>query len=140
MLPEEIVASANCAIPETFILLTGVAGRPGERALSSFRPPSPPSAGAETTPTVMTPSTSRPIRVAQTGMPRTKLTVPSIGSSTQRRGCRRRSPFPRPRTASPGPFLRSAVARMAASAARSASLTGVCPASSQRLRRVGGKH
>ena len=42
----------------------------------------------------MTPSTSRPISVAHTGTPRTKLAVPSIGSITQRRGTA--APHPRP--------------------------------------------
>ena len=45
------------------------------------------SAGAETTPTTGPWSTwVRAIRVAHTGMPRTKLEVPSIGSITQRHG------------------------------------------------------
>lgn len=40
------------------------------------------SAGALTTPTVGTPSSSNAIRVAQIGTPRTKFLVPSIGSTT----------------------------------------------------------
>ena len=39
-------------------------------------------AGALTTPTMGTPSSSNAINVAHTGTPRTKLLVPSIGSST----------------------------------------------------------
>ena len=50
--------------------------------------------GADTTPTFMTPSTSRPINVAHTGTPRTKLAVPSIGSSTQRREAAAGTPHP----------------------------------------------
>src|SRR5689334_11602403 len=40
-------------------------------------------AGALTTPTSGTPSTSSAISVAHTGTPRTKFLVPSIGSTTQ---------------------------------------------------------
>src|SRR5690625_6836491 len=38
--------------------------------------------GADTSPMTGWPSSTRPIRVAQTGTPRTKLRVPSIGSIT----------------------------------------------------------
>src|SRR5664280_2718686 len=44
------------------------------------------SAGAATRPRTGCPSSTRAIRVAQTGTPRMKLWVPSIGSMTQRRG------------------------------------------------------
>ena len=49
------------------------------------RPPAPVERGAETTPTTTSSSTISAIRVAQTGTPRTKFLVPSIGSITQRR-------------------------------------------------------
>ena len=45
-----------------------------------------PSAGADTTPTTASSPSSSAISVAQTGTPRTKFLVPSIGSITQRRG------------------------------------------------------
>src|SRR5699024_7403615 len=50
------------------------------------------SAGAETRPTFGTPSSSRLIRVAHTGTPRTKFFVPSIGSMTHWRPSKCASP------------------------------------------------
>ena len=44
-----------------------------------------PRAGADTQPATIWPSSSRAIRVAHTGTPRTKLEVPSMGSMIQRR-------------------------------------------------------
>ena len=55
------------------------------------------SAGAETRPTTGSSPSNSEISVAHTGTPRTKFLVPSIGSSTQRRGPwpgRRRTPRP----------------------------------------------
>src|SRR5215472_3680859 len=54
---------------------------PPRRAAHQRRP----SAGAVTTPTITSASSMSPIRVAQTGTPRTKFMVPSIGSITQHR-------------------------------------------------------
>src|SRR5918999_3464450 len=80
--------------------------------------------GAETTPTT-TPSYSiRAISVAQTGTPRTKFLVASIGSITQHRAPWPVLPYSSPSTASRG-RARLSVPRIDSSTARSASLTGV---------------
>src|SRR5580692_3518455 len=71
--------------PETWQLVALVRLRPVHapppRAAHQRRP----SAGADATPTVTSPSAIRLISVAQTGTPRTKFLVPSIGSITQQR-------------------------------------------------------
>ena len=59
-----------------------------------------PSAGAETTPTTISPSRSSAISVAQTGSPRAYCFVPSIGSSHQRTSASA-TPYSSPATASP---------------------------------------
>src|SRR5674476_1347933 len=86
MLEYDIEASPTCEIFETPILL----------ALDRLRPHHAPeplaahqrrlSAGAATRPRTGWPSSTRAISVAQTGTPRMKLWVQSIGSMTQRRG------------------------------------------------------
>ena len=83
-----------------------------------------PKAGALTTPTTGLSPIIKAISVAQTGTPRTKFLVPSIGSTTQRRGPQPVSPISSPCTASRG-RARLRVRRMACSAAVSASDTGV---------------
>ena len=65
-----------------------------------------------------------PIRVAHTGTPRTKLWVPSIGSTTQRRGPHPEVPSSSPSTASRG-RARPSVPRISSSHLRSASVTRV---------------
>ncbi len=82
----ESEASSSSATRDTWI----------RRALARLRPVQAPvpwaahhrrlSAGAETTPTTGTPLSTRAIRVAQTGTPRTKFFVPSIGSMIHCRG------------------------------------------------------
>jgi len=59
-----------------------------------------PKAGAETTPTTGTPLSTSAIRVAQTGTPRTKFFVPSIGSMIH---CR----LPRPVVPNSSPYTES---------------------------------
>src|SRR3954449_264738 len=83
-----------------------------------------PRAGAETTPTTGSRSSSSASSVAQTGTPRTKFFVPSIGSTTH---CREPCPVganSSPTTASRVRVRRNWV-RISSSAALSASLTGV---------------
>ena len=82
------------------------------------------SAGAETTPTTTSSSTIREIRLAQTGTPRTKFLVPSIGSTTQRRWLCPVEPVSSPCTASRG-RARESTRRMPSSTDWSASVTGV---------------
>src|SRR5205807_2667123 len=88
--------------------------------------------GAETTPHTATPSRSSAISVAQTGIPRAKLRVPSIGSSTQR-APPSVAPCSSPSTPSLG---RSAASRLrsACSTAWSASVTGLLSAFSMTRR------
>jgi hypothetical protein len=83
-----------------------------------------PRAGAETSPRTGRRPSSNAMSVAQTGTPRTKFLVPSIGSMTHWR-----APWPvasnsSPTTASRGRTRRSWT-RTISSAARSASVTGV---------------
>ena len=66
--------------------------RGSESGVSVVKAPAPraahqrrPIAGAETTPTTISPRSSSASRVAHTGMPRTYPLVPSIGSTIQRR-------------------------------------------------------
>ncbi len=66
-----------------------------------------PKAGAETTPTTGTPLSTNAIRVAQTGTPRTKFFVPSIGSMTHCRAPRPVVPNSSPSTESRGRVRRS---------------------------------
>ena len=82
------------------------------------------SCGAETQPTTTSSSTMSAIRVAHTGTPRTKFLVPSIGSSTHRRGPCPVVPNSSPMTAS-RVRARLRVIRSISSTARSASVTGV---------------
>src|ERR1022692_1836314 len=82
------------------------------------------SAGAETTPTVTSSSAISAISVAQTGTPRTKFLVPSIGSITQQRLPTPVRPNSSPITASRG-RERPRTFRSDSSVARSASVTGV---------------
>ena len=113
----------------------GVRRRPGSGvALSSDRPVQAPlpvdahqrrcSCGADTTPSTTSSSTTSAIRVAQTGTPRTKFLVPSIGSTTQRRWLCPVEPCSSPVTAS-RERTRDSVRRMLSSTAWSASVTGV---------------
>ena len=82
-------------------------------------------AGADTTPTTGTPSTSKAISVAQIGRPRTKFLVPSMGSTTHCRPVRIASPpNSSPRTSSSGNTA-ARRSRIICSQARSASETGV---------------
>src|SRR5699024_7302146 len=60
----------------------GVDGGTGPGADPGPAPPAARQDGADTSPMTGWPSSIRPIRVAQTGTPRTKLRVPSIGSIT----------------------------------------------------------
>ncbi len=83
-----------------------------------------PSAGAETSPTTGSPSSISAISVAQTGTPRTKFLVPSMGSITQWRFDLPVVPNSSPVTASRG-RARARCERIASSAALSASETGV---------------
>ena len=82
------------------------------------------SAGADTRPTTGSSPSNSAISVAQTGTPRTKFLVPSIGSSTQRRGPWPVVPNSSPMTAS-RVRARLRVIRSISSTARSASVTGV---------------
>ena len=79
---KEREASASSETPETQSFLgeppLKVRQAPDSEAAYQRRA----SAGAETTPTTGSPSTSREMRVAQTGTPRTKFFVPSMGSMT----------------------------------------------------------
>src|ERR1700712_4603715 len=72
------------------------------------------SIGADTTPTTTSSSTISEIRVAQTGTPRTKFLVPSMGSTTQRRWLCPVEPCSSPSTASRG-RARDRVRRMPSS-------------------------
>ncbi|CKQ65932.1 Uncharacterised protein [Mycobacterium tuberculosis] len=83
------------------------------------------SAGALTTPTDGTPSSSSAIKLAHTGTPRTKFLVPSIGSTIHCRPVKVVDPpNSSPKTPSPG-RSRPSVWRTSDSTARSASVTGV---------------
>ena len=81
-------------------------------------------AGAETTPRTGESSTTNAMSVAHTGTPRTKFLVPSMGSTTHRRGPWPVSSISSPTTASRG-RVRLSWRRTSRSAARSASVTGV---------------
>src|SRR5262249_57721808 len=89
-------ASSSLATDETRLRLAFVRLRPVQapppRAAHQRRP----SAGAETTPTVTSSPSISPISVAQTGIPRTKFLVASIGSITPHP-----APPPTPPTSSP---------------------------------------
>src|ERR671920_807447 len=82
------------------------------------------SAGAETRPTTGSSPSMRAMSVAQTGTPRTKFFVPSIGSSTHLREPCPVVPNSSPITAS-RVRARLSVIRSISSTARSASVTGV---------------
>src|SRR6516164_11707818 len=79
-LENERLVEPSCATEETDNVRGGppstAANAPWPRAAHHRRR----SAGALTTPTVGTPSSSNAIKLAQTGTPRTKFLVPSIGS------------------------------------------------------------
>ncbi len=104
----------------------------GDPTATDFHAPEPsaahqrrPNAGADTTPTTGTPSTSSAISVAHTGTPRTKFFVPSMGSMTHWRPASIASPpNSSPRTSSSGRSSESR-ARSSRSQAKSASDTGV---------------
>jgi len=81
-------------------------------------------AGADTSPTTTSGPSISAMSVAQTGTPRTKLRVASIGSSTQRRGPHPVSSPSSPCTASRG-RVRERLRRINSSTATSASLTSV---------------
>src|SRR4051794_459270 len=117
-------ASARSATAET-------CSRRAEERLRPVQAPVPraahqrrPRAGADTTPTTGSPPSSRASSVAQTGTPRTKFFVPSIGSTTHWRLPWPVGPNSSPTTASRGRVRRSWV-RTSSSASLSASLTGV---------------
>ena len=79
-------ASPRSAIPDTWIRWADVRLRPDHAPLPRAAHQRRDKAGAATSPrTGLSPST-RAMRVAHTGTPRTKLFVPSIGSITHRRG------------------------------------------------------
>ena len=93
---------------------------PDPRAAHQRRP----RAGAATRPMTGAPSSTSAIRVAHTGTPRTKLCVPSMGSTIHWRGLDPVVGNSSPMTASRG-RVRLSCERMSSSASRSASLTRV---------------
>ena len=76
-----MLASSSDEIPETW-MRSPSRHAPSPRAAHQRRP----SAGADARPHTTCPSRSSAISVAQTGMPREKFLVPSIGSTIQRDG------------------------------------------------------
>ncbi len=117
-------ASARSATPLTRSGLPVARDAPAQAPVPRAAHQRRPSAGALTTPTSTEPSTRSATSVAQTGTPRTKFLVPSIGSTTHCRGLSPTSPSSSPSTASPG-RRPARVRRTCASTAVSASLTGV---------------
>ena len=84
--PPVLVPRADAGVPEVGVL-EAIDGRHVQRALIARMRPRPraahhrrPSAGADATPTTMSPSCSSAMSVPQIGSPRTNDAVPSIGS------------------------------------------------------------